>query len=81
MNPVEAEILAALVELEQTVKSDPLKRRAALPPLFARLDDLTRQLPPNSDPDLLHFMHRASYEKARLLLEGRGEENRRGTCD
>ena len=80
MNPVEAEILAALVELEQTVKGDPLKRRAALPTLFARLDDLTRQLPPNSDPDLLHFMHRKSYEKARLLLEGRGEENRRGAC-
>jgi hypothetical protein len=49
-------------------------------PIFARLDDLTRQLPKNASPELLHFMHKKSYEKARLLLEGRGVENARGNC-
>ena len=49
-------------------------------PLFARLEELTRQLPPNTDPNLLHYLHKKSYEKARLWLEGRGANNARGNC-
>jgi len=51
-----------------------------LMPLFTRLDDLTCRLPKTADPELLHFLHKKSYEKARLLLQGRGQENARGTC-
>ncbi len=71
MTELENEILAALTELEQAVKN----MRTAIPkpdlqPLFTRLDHLTSQLPKGSDPELLHFLHRKSYEKARLLLSG-----------
>jgi hypothetical protein len=41
---------------------------------------LMRQLPRDADPNLLHHLHKKSYEKARLLLEGRGVENARGSC-
>lgn len=51
-----------------------------LQPMFARLDELTRQLPPQTAPDLMHYMHRKSYEKARLFLEGRAAENAKGSC-
>jgi hypothetical protein len=48
--------------------------------IFARLDALTAQLPKGSDPNLLHYLHKKSYEKARLLLQGRDAENARGSC-
>ena len=49
-------------------------------PLFARLDELTRRLPPQTAPELLHYLHKKSYEKARLFLEGRDAENTAGNC-
>jgi hypothetical protein len=72
MTEMEDAILRTLVELEETAA----QMRAANPkpdlaPLFARIDELTRQLPPETDPQLLHFLHRKSYEKARLWLEER----------
>jgi hypothetical protein len=33
------------------------------------LDHLTRELPKNTPPDLLHYLHRKSYGKAREFLE------------
>jgi hypothetical protein len=48
--------------------------------LFARIDELTKQLPRGTDPTLLHYLDRKSYEKARLLLEGHGKENAKGSC-
>jgi hypothetical protein len=48
--------------------------------MFSRIDDLTRQLPRESDPTLLHYLHKKSYEKARLFLQGREAENARGNC-
>ncbi len=48
--------------------------------IFRRLDDLAGRLPGTADPDLKHYLVRKSYEKARLLLEGRGAENARGSC-
>jgi hypothetical protein len=81
MNETEKAILQTLVELDSTVKSMPTANpKPSLLPIFTRLDDLTRQLPKNASPELLHFMHKKSYEKARLLLEGRGAENARGNC-
>jgi hypothetical protein len=81
MTKLEKEILAAVVELDTTVRSIADKvSKPNLLPLFERLDQLTRQLPKDTDPDLLHYLHKKSYEKARLLLEGRDAENARGAC-
>lgn len=81
MTELEKEILAALNELDRTVKTmAPASPKPALPPLLARVDELTGRLSRDSDPNLLHYLHRKSYEKARLLLEGRDAENARGTC-
>jgi hypothetical protein len=51
-----------------------------LVPLFQRIDSLRDALPKNSDPQLLHYLHKQSYEKARLWLEGRDAENAAGSC-
>jgi hypothetical protein len=80
-NSLENHLLAALVELDNTVKSMPTANpKPNLMPLFSRIDDLTKQLPRNADPALLHYLHKKSYEKARLYLEGRDAENQAGNC-
>jgi len=81
MTELEQDILTALKDLENAVKSLPTANpRPALRLRLARVDELTHQLPRNSDPNLVHYLHKKSYEKARLLLEGRDAENARGTC-
>jgi hypothetical protein len=78
---LEQNILQALVELDLAVKSMATARpKPDLLAFFARLDGLTRQLPPQTDPTLLHYMHKKSYEKARLFLQGRDRENQAGNC-
>ena len=78
---LERNILTALVELDLAVKSMATARpKPDLLPLFARLDELTAQLPRQTDPTLLHYMHKKSYEKARLFLQGRESENQLGNC-
>ena len=81
MTETERKILQSLVELDRAVKSMPSANpKPNLLPLFARLDEMTRQLPPDTDPSLLHYLHKKSYEKARLFLEGRDAENQVGNC-
>ena len=81
MTELENQILASLVELDTTVQSMATTRpKPSLLPLFARLEDLTNQLPRDTDPNLLHYLHKKSYEKARLHLEGRDGENGRVAC-
>lgn len=81
MTELECNILSALLELESTISGmRAAQPKPSLQPLFQRLDELTSQLPAGSDPQLLHYLHKKSYEKARLLLEGRDEENARGSC-
>jgi hypothetical protein len=78
---LEKEILAALGQLEAAIKSMPTANpKPSLLPLFTRLDELTAQLPRQTDPTLLHYMHKKSYEKARLFLQGRDAENQIGKC-
>ena len=78
---LEKDILKALVELDLAVKSmATVQPKPNLLPLFAKLDDLTGQLPRHADPTLLHYMHKKSYEKARLFLQGRESENQAGNC-
>jgi hypothetical protein len=79
--PLEENLLNALVELDNAVKTMPAANpKPNLMPLFARIDDLTKQLPRDADPALLHYLHKKSYEKARLFLQDRDAENQVGNC-
>jgi len=81
LNETEAALLTCLLELEQTVKSmAQTQPKPSLLPLFARLDELTGLMPSDSAPVLLHYLHKKSYEKARLWLQGRESENTLGSC-
>jgi len=80
-SPVETELLQALTLLADTVRAMPAANpKPSLLPIFARLDELTRQLPREADPTLLHYLHKKSFEKARLFLQGRDAENQVGNC-
>jgi hypothetical protein len=77
----ESAILQSLMDLDAAVKSMPTANpKPNLLPLFTRLDELTNQLPPTAAPDLVHYLRKKSYEKARLWLEDRKEEIARGGC-
>ena len=81
MTILEKDILSALIELDTAAKSlRTANPKPDLQPVLSRLDELTRRLPSSANPNLLHYMHKKSYQKARLLLEGREAENARGTC-
>jgi hypothetical protein len=81
MSDLQGQILESLLELDEAVRSmrtaDP---KPNLVPLFTRIDELTRRLPPGTDPGLLHYLHKKSYEKARLFLQGRDADNAAGNC-
>jgi len=79
--PIEKNLLAALVELDEAVKSMPTANpKPNLLPIFSRIDELTKELPRDADPTLLHYLHKKSYEKARLFLQDRDVENQVGNC-
>lgn len=81
MTELEGRILAALLELEQAVQHR--SKAGPAPDLqahFARIDALTAALPTGTNPTLLHYLHKKSYQKARLHLEGRDAENQVGNC-
>jgi len=81
MTETESRILQALMELEETIRRmSAANPKPDLLPIFTRLDELTCQLPPQTDPALLHYLHKKSYQKARLYLEGRDAENQLGNC-
>ncbi len=74
-------MLSALAQLDETVKTMAAANpKPSLLPIFARIDELTGQLPRDTDPALLHYLHKKSYEKARLYLQGRDAENQAGNC-
>jgi len=81
MSKTEQDILQTLVELEAAVKvMATANPKPDLRSLFGRIDELARELPRNADPNLLHYLHKKSYEKARLWLQGRDQENVTGSC-
>jgi hypothetical protein len=81
MNDTEREILNRLKELDQMVQSmKTANPKPNLLPIFDHLDQLTARLGAGADPSLLHYLHKKSFEKARLYLEGRDAENARGSC-
>lgn len=81
MTETEQKILTALQNMEQALATiqtaDP---KPNLLEHFQGLDNLTKELPKTADPELLHFLHKKSYQKARMLLEGRNSENAVGSC-
>lgn len=80
-NLLEENLLITLVQLESAVKAMPAANpKPNLLPLFSRIDELTGQLPRDTDPALLHYLHKKSYEKARLFLQDRDAENQAGNC-
>jgi hypothetical protein len=81
MSEIEREILGALKDLHTAVQSmQTAPAKPNLLPIFERIDSLRNQLPKDADPNLMHYLYKQSYEKARLWLEGRDAENAAGTC-
>ncbi|MHB8521795.1 MAG: hypothetical protein ACYDH9_13680 [Limisphaerales bacterium] len=81
MTETEQILWQTLIDLQNTVTAmRAANPKPSLQALFARIDDLTRQLPRDTDPTFLHYLHKKSYEKARLWLEGRDAENQLGNC-
>jgi hypothetical protein len=82
MTEIETNILNTLLELERTVAALPgATPKPNLLPLFIRLDELSSQLPRETDPSLRHYLQKKSYEKARLFLQGQDAENQAGSCE
>ena len=81
MSTVEQALLQSLLDLEEIIRTLPTAQpKPSLLPYFERLDQLTAQLPPGTDPQLLHYLRKKSYEKARFYLQGRDAENQAGSC-
>ena len=81
MTETEKLILETLLDLERKVQMmAQTVPKPDLLPLFGQLESLTRQLPPDTDPSLLHYLQKKSYQKARLFLQGRDAENTTGNC-
>lgn len=81
MTAIERNILEVLTELETTVKTMATANpKPKLLPLFERIESLANELPRSTSPDLLHYMQKKSYEKARLWLEGSYAEIQKGGC-
>ena len=78
MTETEQAILDTLVELEDAVARVNTEPKPDLMDVFARLDELTAILPKDTSPDLLHYMHKKSFGKARLFLQGQDPEQ--GDC-
>ena len=78
---LEKDLLRTLVELDVAVKAMPSANpKLNLLKLFARIEELAKQLPRDADPTLLHYLRKKSYQKARLFLQGRDAENAAGNC-
>ena len=81
MNDTERQLLTVLKELSAAVQSMATATpKPNLLPFFDRIKTLRDQLPKEADPQLQHYLHKHSYEKARLWLEGRDAENAAGSC-
>jgi len=81
MTELETQILSKLEELERAAaEMSTAQPKPDLMGIFAALDNYAAQLPADAHPDLRHFLDRKSYQKAQLLLQGRRDEVRRGTC-
>ena len=78
MTTIEQQLLDALLELEDTIGQVNIEPKPDLMAIFNRLDELTAQMPKDAPPDLLHYLHKKSYQKARLFLQSQDPEQ--GAC-
>jgi hypothetical protein len=78
MTATEKQLLDTLLELEDAVANVRADPKPDLMALFGRLDELTAEVPKDAPPDLLHYLHKKSYQKARLFLQGQDPEA--GAC-
>ena len=76
----EQNLIGAIKELESAVAAMNEESKPDLLPHFNRIDELTDELPPGTDRDLMHYLRNKSYEKARLCLEERQNEIEKGGC-
>lgn len=75
IEPVKSELAAVLRErlaliADETGRRDVASHMGRLQEISARIDALSAQLPKPLDPQLLHYLQRASYDKALARLEG-----------
>jgi len=78
MTTTEQQLLDVLLELESAIDKVNADPKPDLMAIFRRLDDLSNQIPKDASPDLLHYLHKKSYQKARLFLQGQDPEQ--GEC-
>lgn len=79
MTQTERQVLEALLELEDAVaRMQTETPKPNVLPIFSRIEELSGALPATTDPQLLHYLRKKSYQKARLFLQGRETES--GTC-
>jgi len=72
MQESEKKLLEALLDLEAVVASMPTANpKPNLGAKFQAIDALAAQLPKGTHPQLIHYLQRKSYQKARLFLQGR----------
>ncbi len=74
MTATEQQLLDTLLELEDAVSNVKTEPKPDLMAIFGELDGLTAQMPKDTSPDLLHYLHKKSYQKARLYLQGKDPE-------
>jgi len=74
MTATEQQLLDTLLELEDAIGQINAEPKPDLMAIFNRLDELTTQMPKDTPPDLLHYLHKKSYQKARLFLQGQDPE-------
>ena len=78
MTTTEQQLLDVLLELESAIDKVNTDPKPDLTAIFSRLDELSNQMPKDASPDLLHYLHKKSYQKARLFLQGQDPEQ--GEC-
>ncbi|MBT6449545.1 MAG: hypothetical protein HOK62_02350, partial [Verrucomicrobiales bacterium] len=78
MTDTEQALLDTLLELETAVAQVNADPKPDLMSLFYRLDELTAALPKDTSRDLLHYLHKKSFQKARFYLQGADPET--GSC-
>jgi hypothetical protein len=74
MDKILTELAAALRERlavigDEESRRDPDRHTERLRVVSERIEDLEKQLPAKTDPQLRHFLQRRSYSKALELLE------------
>ena len=80
MTTTEQQLLGALKDMETAVAGMNSQPKPNLMAHFDRIDALTAGLSDGTDGELMHYLQKKSYEKARLFLEGRLSEIEKGGC-